>query len=536
MIFKETDQDIALLDDILGDTYGTIVYQEQVMRLVRDLAGYTMGRSDLVRRAMSKKKQYVIDEERENFVHGNKELNIPGCIANGIHEDTANKIYDAMVDFAKYAFNKSHAACYSVVSFYTGYLKHYYCADYLAQVANYSEKIDEISGILEDARENGVKTLPPDINNSNSKFSVVETEEGLAILFGLGNIKSVGKNADEIIERRKEKPFDSVEDFLLRCNVNSGAFKSLVNAGAFDSLGYSRVVLRDSGTDGLVTDTLDIIKTIKDKAKFAAAAMKAADCVDDFSDKEEFVQYLKDNNISYDVSKTSKKIPTRDAILKRRTNALLKIAELRDELIQNPIPKTGNCNDDMLTNLANEKDALGLYLTGHPIDNYIVTTPDIADIEAGEIKISGCITDYEEKISKSGSKFAKFMLEDRSGSIRCNIFASDFTNIAGDIADGDVVCADGIVKIDDFNSTDETIAYCMNVKNLYSLKAKTNKRYELITTIDDEWPALYRRLAEFEDNAGENVYVIDSIEGVEYRLNFKVNEKILESDLGIVKK
>ena len=193
--------DCPQLEPILAPTYGCIVYQEQVMQIVRDLAGYTLGRSDLLRRAMSKKKGDVMQKERQNFVYGNPDEGVPGCIANGIDEKTANKIYDEMIDFAKYAFNKSHAAAYAVVSYQTAWLKYYYPVEFMAALmTSVIDNPGKVSEYIYSCRQMGIKILPPDINKGEGSFSV----DSGNIRYGLAAIKSIGKPVIEsIIKERK---------------------------------------------------------------------------------------------------------------------------------------------------------------------------------------------------------------------------------------------------------------------------------------------------------------------------------------------
>ena len=211
------------------------------MQIVRDLAGYTMGRSDLVRRAMSKKKTAVMEKERQNFVYGNEAEGVKGCIANGIDEKTANHIYDEMIDFAKYAFNKSHAAAYAVVAYRTAYLKYFYPKEFLAGILNDRiDKIEEISKYIAYMKEKNIEVLPPDINKSKAIFSV----QGNGLRFGLGALRGVGQAPIEgvINERNEHGEFKDFADFALRCAkyVNKRIVESLVYAGAFDCFGYTR--------------------------------------------------------------------------------------------------------------------------------------------------------------------------------------------------------------------------------------------------------------------------------------------------------
>ena len=232
--------DCPMLEPILKPTYGCIVYQEQVMQIVRDLAGYSLGRSDLVRRAMSKKKTSVMEKERQNFIYGNPEENVPGCISNGIDEKTANKIYDDMIDFAKYAFNKSHAACYAVVAYQTAYLKTYYPVEFMAALmTSVVDNTDKVAGYIYACRQMNIQMLPPDVNTSDMEFSV----EDNAIRFGLSAVKSLGRpTIKAIIDERNKSRFTSMQDFISRLytDLNKRTLENLIKSGAFDTFGNNR--------------------------------------------------------------------------------------------------------------------------------------------------------------------------------------------------------------------------------------------------------------------------------------------------------
>ena len=234
--------DCPQLEPILSPTYGCIVYQEQVMQIVRDLAGYTMGRSDLVRRAMSKKKTAVMEKERKNFVYGNPDEGVSGCIANGIDEKTANHIYDEMIDFAKYAFNKSHAACYAVVSVQTAYLKYYYPKEFMAALmTSVMDNNNKVAEYILSCRQMGIAIQPPDINEGQSGFSVA----GEAIRYGLSAIKSVGRTVvDAIIKEREQGGiYTSLDDFVERMSgkeINKRTLENFIKSGALDTLPGNR--------------------------------------------------------------------------------------------------------------------------------------------------------------------------------------------------------------------------------------------------------------------------------------------------------
>ncbi len=234
--------DCPQLEPILEPTYGCIVYQEQVMQIVRELGGYTMGRSDLVRRAMSKKKQYVMEQERKNFIYGNPDEGVPGCVANGISAQVANHIYDTMMDFAKYAFNKSHAACYAVVAYQTAYLKYYHPIEFMAALlTSVIDNSGKVSEYIMGCRSMGIEILPPDINEGEIGFSV----SGNSIRYALTAIKSVGRPVIEMVveERNQRGPYTNLKDFISRMadrEVNKRAIENFIKAGAMDSLGGTR--------------------------------------------------------------------------------------------------------------------------------------------------------------------------------------------------------------------------------------------------------------------------------------------------------
>ena len=239
---EDITYDAPQLEKILAPTYGCIVYQEQVMQIVMELAGYTLGRSDLVRRAMSKKKADVMERERKNFVYGNEAEGVPGCISRGIPEATANKIFDEMTDFAKYAFNKSHAACYAVVAYQTAYLKYHYPVEFMAALmTSYIENAGKVTEYIYVCRQMGIEILPPDINTGVAEFSVKDGR----IVYGLSAIKNIGRNVIDLVvnERETNGPYKSLQDFLERMpgkEVNKRAIENLILAGAFDAMEGNR--------------------------------------------------------------------------------------------------------------------------------------------------------------------------------------------------------------------------------------------------------------------------------------------------------
>ena len=373
------------LEPILKPTYGCIVYQEQVMQIVRDLAGYTLGRSDLVRRAMSKKKAAVMAKERQNFVYGNAEEGVKGCIANGIDEKTANQIYDDMTDFAKYAFNKSHAAAYAVVAYQTAFLKFYYPKEFMAALmTSVMDNTTKVSEYILACRNMGIPILPPDINEGYSGFSV----SGNGIRYGLSAIKSVGRAVVDVIiaERENGGLFKSLDDFVSRMSnkeVNKRTLESFIKSGALDTLpGTRKQKLIVSG---------DLLES---KAREKKTVMEGQLSFFDLAPEEE-----KDN-------------------------------------FQITFPNVGEY--DKQTLLAFEKETIGIYVSGHPMEEYrelweknvTAKTSDFVVDEDGKtvvednsnVVIGGMITSKKVKTTKTNQLMAFITIEDLVGTVEVLVF------------------------------------------------------------------------------------------------------------------
>ncbi len=378
--------DCPQLEPILKPTYGCIVYQEQVMQIVRDLAGYTLGRSDLVRRAMSKKKASVMAKERENFVYGNEAEGVKGCIKNGIAEEVANKIYDDMTDFAKYAFNKSHAAAYAVVAYQTAFLKYYYPVEYMAALmTSVIDSPDKVAGYIYTCRQMGIKVLPPDINQGSNGFTV----NGDEILYSLTAIKNIGRPVIEALikERELAGPFKSLSDFISRMaskDMNKRAVENFIKAGALDCLDGNRRQ-KMLGYSGL----LDGIA--QDKKRAMSGQMSLFDMVEE-DEQNEF----------------EAKLPDVEEYNKQEMLAL-------------------------------EKEVMSLYVSGHPMEDYetlwrnnisALTTDFLMDEESGETKvkdkerviIGGLISSFDIRYTKQNQKMAILRLEDLVGTVEVIVF------------------------------------------------------------------------------------------------------------------
>lgn len=382
--------DCPQLESILEPTYGCIVYQEQVMQIVRDLAGFSLGRSDLLRRAMSKKKADVMAKERKVFVYGDESENIKGCVNNGISEAIANKIYDEMTDFAQYAFNKSHAAAYAVVTYQTAYLKYYYTAEFMAaMLSSVMDMTDKVAEYVYSCRSMGIKILPPDINEGESGFSA----KGDSIRYGLTAIKNVGKAViDNIVAEREARGiYKDLEDFISRTaplGVNKRAIENFIKAGAFDSFGATR--------KQMMMVYVQIVDSVnQDKKDTMQGQMSLFDIADEDQKKNYKMQ----------------------------------------------MPNVGEYDNDQ--KLEFEKEVIGIYASGHPLSDMeekwkrVITNMslDFAVPEEGEsykikdksrVTVGGIITTVTRKFTKRGDQMAFLTLEDLVGTVEIVVFPREF--------------------------------------------------------------------------------------------------------------
>ena len=409
LVTYETPQ----LEPILAPTYGCIVYQEQVMQIVRDLGGYTMGRSDLVRRAMSKKKAYVMEKERANFVHGNAEEGVPGCEANGIAPEIAEHIYGTMMDFAKYAFNKSHAACYAVVAYQTAYLKYYYPVEFMAALlTSVIDNPTKVSEYIMVCRNMNIQILPPDINEGEAGFSV----SGNAIRHALTAIKNIGRPViDAIVKERTEHgKFNSLKDFIERTaglDVNKRAIEHFIKSGAFDSFGCTR--------KQLMSVYVQILDSIQNGKKGVMSGQMSL----------------------FDIVSEEEK------------------AELEIKM-----PDVGEYDKELL--LSFEKEVLGFYVSGHPMEEYEAlwskyitakTTDFYLDEEThrtvvedgSRVTIGGMIMDKKIKYTKNDQIMAFLTVEDMVGSVEVIVFPKDYEKNSYKLTDENKVFIQGRVSVEE---------------------------------------------------------------------------------------
>lgn len=483
--------DCPELEPILAPTYGCIVYQEQVMQIVRDLAGYTWGRSDLVRRAMSKKKGKVMEQERKNFVYGNPEENVPGCIARGIDEKVANKIYDNMIDFAKYAFNKSHAAAYAVVAYQTAYLKYYYPVEFMAALmTSVLDNTSKVSEYIYTCRQMGIAILPPDINEGEGGFSV----SGQAIRYGLSAIKSIGRPViDAIVEERKIRgPFTTLKDFITRLSgreVNKRTIENFIKAGALDGLEGNR--RQKMMIYGSLLDALN-----QEKKTTMAGQMTLFDIAPE-EDKAEY--------------------------------------EIK-------LPNVEEYDKEVL--LGFEKEVLGIYISGHPLEEYMerlkkntnaVTTDFVLDEETGTLKVSdgarvrigGMITDKVIKYTKNNKAMAFITLEDLVGTVEIIIFPKDYERYAKYLENDAKVFVEGRVTAEEDRNGK---LICEKIISFDEVKRELWLQFPSKSDFEEKEGALYGKM--MDADGSEHVVIYLAAEKQMKRLpenrNVAITKELLE--------
>ena len=456
------------LEPILAPTYGCIVYQEQVMQIVRDLGGYTMGRSDLVRRAMSKKKQAVMEKERANFVYGNPEEGVPGCINNGIPEQVGLQIYGEMMDFAKYAFNKSHAACYAVVAYQTAWLKYYYPVEFMAALmTSVIDNPGKVAEYILVCRQMGISILPPDINEGEAGFSV----SGHAIRYALTAIKGVGHPVTDAVvrERNARGPFQSLSDFINRMadtEVNKRNVENFIKSGALDSLGGTR-------------------------KQFMSV----------FSQMMDRQQQNKKNNLAGQLS-------------------LFDLAgEEEKGDFEMKLPDVGEYPKELLLNF--EKEVLGIYISGHPLEEYeqlwkkniTNTTGDfLLDEESNTIHvpdgarvtIGGMITEKKIKYTKTDKVMAFLQVEDLVGSVEVVVFPKPYEQYASKLTEDAKVFVRG--RVDAGEDRDGKLI-CESVQTFDEVPKKVWLRFPTMQDWEKAEQPLYGILEDCDGRDGVVIYV-----------------------------
>jgi len=456
------------LEPILAPTYGCIVYQEQVMQIVRDLGGYTMGRSDLVRRAMSKKKQSVMEKERANFVYGNEEEGVPGCVNNGIPEQVGLQIYGEMMDFAKYAFNKSHAACYAVVAIQTGWLKYYYPVEFMAALmTSVIDNPGKVAEYILTCRQMGIAILPPDVNEGEAGFSV----SGKSIRYGLTAIKGVGHPAAEALltERRQRGPFKNLSDFITRMSdteINKRNVENFIKAGAFDGLGGTR-------------------------KQFMSVFVQMMD----------HQQQNRKNNLAGQISLFD----------------LVGEEEKKDFEVR--LPDVGEYPKEIL--LTFEKEVLGIYVSGHPLEEYeqlwrkniTNTTADFAlDEETNEIHVTdgsrvvigGMVTEKKIKYTKNDKVMAFLQVEDLVGAMEVIVFPKVYEQYGNKVTEDSKVFIKGRVSAEEDK---DGKLICESIQTFDEIPKKVWIKFPTMAAWEQAEAKLYEAIEDSDGRDGIIIYV-----------------------------
>ena len=483
--------DCPELVPILEPTYGCIVYQEQVMQIVRELAGYSFGRSDLVRRAMSKKKADVMARERQNFVYGNEEEGVPGCKAKGISEEVAHKIFDEMTDFAKYAFNKSHAACYAVVAYRTAYLKHYYPVEFMAAlITSVIDNPGKVTSYVHDIKAMGIKILPPDINLCRSEFSV----DGNNIRYGLSAIKGLGRPVIEAIvsEREANGPFRDLKDFCERLSgkeVNKRTVENFIKAGAFDSMPGTR--------KQLMCIYLQVMDNVaRDKKKNLTGQMSLFDFMQQDEDKPA-------DMLTY--------------------------------------PDVGEFDRQELLN--NEKEVLGIYVSGHPLDDYAnVIGENITRLSSAfaldeetnqpEVKqdsvevIAGIVVDKTVKTTRSNTLMCFATVEDTAGLVEIVVFPKDYEKYKYLLSADNKVFVKGRVSVEEDKPAK---LICQNVISFDDLPKELWIKYKSIDSAKEDDLQLKRLISEYPGTSKVVLYCEKekAIKRLPDNMTIRVNENTM---------
>lgn len=482
--------DCPELEPILDATYGCIVYQEQVMQIVRNLGGYTLGRSDMVRRAMSKKKAAVMEKERKNFVYGNEEEGVPGCINRGISEKVANKIFDDMTDFAKYAFNKSHAAAYAVVAYQTAFLKYYYPVEFMAALmTSVIDNPSKVSEYILSSRRMGIAILPPDINKGESSFSV----DGGSIRYGLSAIKSIGKPVIEglVEERNLRGGFKTLRDFIERMSgrdINKRTIENFIKAGAFDGIPGNR---RQK-----MMVYVQILDAVNQEKK---TAMTGQMSLFDLVSEEEKEAY-----------------------------------EIRMPDVEE-YPKEAK--------LAFEKEVLGVYISGHPLEEYeqrwrnnitAVTTDFLPDDETGmprvidnsKVTVGGMITGKTIKYTKTNKVMAFLIVEDLVGTVEIVVFPRDYEKNAQLMEVDDKVFIQGRVSAEDEKASK---LICENIRSFDDVPSELWVQFATKEEFLSKEEGFYQDLSDSDGRDSVVVYIRSpkAVKRLGPSRNVKINGELL---------
>lgn len=510
---------IPQLTDIVAPTYGAIVYQEQVQQIFRKAAGYSLGQADNVRRAMGHKKMDILIAEKESFLHGDASRNIVGCEKNGIDVKLAEQLFEDMTDFAKYAFNKSHAAAYATTAYITAYLKLRYPAEFYASVFNFVDT-SKFSDLINEAKKFNVEVKAPDIIHSENSFSGSEN----TIYFGFSGIKGIGTAMEGV-----DTKCASIADFILKNNVSASTIETLNRVGAFSCFCNNR-----NAISKVIPDFMAGKETINKKNKQLSII---------YAELEDL-----NNGVPLDREKykiTTKNLPSKASLEKKVQAAKEAISEAEEQVRGVNVP-VNMFVDNIDENIKNERDLLGTYISAHPLDPYgtaamynctplgdlYMSDEDVAANPKGiDTTVFGIITDYRiRNRKKDGAKLAFFTLEDQTGTVKVNCFTNQFEKY-GDVLDNDVVVLlKGTLKVSDEKNSDEsTYEFTIGKNNGVQIVRKKLSPYTVVVNGIDGWVKKDREIIyQFSNPNGHPILVYDTDTGKISRTRINVSENILE--------
>ena len=511
------------LEPILGATYGAITYQEQVMQIFQQLAGYTLGGADLVRRFMSKKKGDKLAQEKEAFIHGDSARGIVGCVANGIDAKAAGQLFDQMTEFAKYAFNKSHAAAYAYNAYITGYLKYHYPAEFMMSAMRWAEKQgdnDPIPGLMAEAKSMGIEVYPPDINHSGENFNV----ENGRILFGLGSVASVASFGKEIVEERKNGKYVDFFDYFKRTKAKKDATKNLILAGAFDNFHSNRKAMVE-----VVDEIKTISQKVKEKRRFIEVAEAMLPFVDELTTEKQIIDRQKELKLRVELKK-----PTTHKKLSQRISNAYKALESLSELFDNVTFPT-DMVEDLSERMNAERKLIGAYITSHPMDGYepgsSLNIAPLSEIDEQTTQVYGLISQLDIKRRKKDNKPMAFMIvEDKIGSVKVNVFTEDYAKNATVIQQSAVVIITGYTKAKELEEEGSTkIVYEFIAKSISFGKKKQCGLYMAVNSLalfhlDEE--EFFRN--KYESPVGVPLQIYDCFLNEVRLMNYKVSLQATE--------
>ena len=518
---KEVSYLCPELEPILEKTYGAIVYQEQVMEIFQKLAGYTLGGADEVRRYMSKKKADKLAQEKEAFINGDPKRGISGCVKNGISEEIAKELFEEMSEFAKYAFNKSHAAAYSFNAYITAWLKEYYPAEFFSAALNWAKDTDEMAVLMKEAANCGIKILAPDVNRSFKNFTVEEN----AVRFGLSRIAGIKKQADTIVAVRQSGEFKNLKDFIQKVRPNKTVLTNLIKSGACDSFSDNR--------NSMLLDAAEIDEILPKKEK-KEVLIKASEFllprIERLNSDEEVQAAQVEAGFKASITKKC----TVDALLKKIENAKSAIVSFDEQIkaVSHPFEK-----EDKAERLNEEKALLGTYVTAHPIDLYPsaeeLKCKNLGDISDDTKSVYGIVTELSIKKRKSdGAPMAFFTLEDRTGSVDVCCFTKAYANFGDKLKEGSALILTGHADYDKENEDDVKLKFYMD-----GMKIVEAKKTVFILGVSSkegftENSGAFRQ--NFEDENGHELYLFiktptpDRIGRTAFhKMPYKVSRKVL---------